>query len=107
MFVQTLFKTEKYGCLAFFPLAVVLFPTGVGERSSGQSHVTPVFKTQTDTLATELKSTSLLLSSKLCFKKKNPNNHRFEEYFSAHAAEFICKKKKEKKSVEIIVTLSP
>lgn len=40
------------GDLAFFPLAVVLFPTGVGERSSGQSHVTPVFTTQAETLAT-------------------------------------------------------
>lgn len=40
------------GGLAFFPLAVVLFPTGVGERSSGQSHVTPVFTTQAETLAT-------------------------------------------------------
>lgn len=41
-------------CLAFFPLAVVLFPAGVGERSSGQSHVTPVLNTQTHTLTTNL-----------------------------------------------------
>lgn len=41
-----------HGGLAFFPLAVVLLPTGVGERSSGQSHVTPVFTTQAETLAT-------------------------------------------------------
>lgn len=39
-----------YGGLAFFPLAVVLFPTSVGERSSGQSHVTPVFTTYSGTL---------------------------------------------------------
>lgn len=31
--------------LTFFPLAVVLFPTGVGERSSGQSHVNSGQKT--------------------------------------------------------------
>lgn len=47
-------RTVGRGALAFFPLAVVLFPTGVGERSSGQSHVTPVFTTQAETLATAL-----------------------------------------------------
>lgn len=55
-----------YGGLAFFPLAVVLFPTGVGERSSGQSHLPPVF-TCSGTLvaAAALRDTCLLLSSKL------------------------------------------
>lgn len=60
-----------YGGLAFFPLAVVLFPTSVGERSSGQSHVTPVFTTRAGTLAAAvvLRDTCLLLSSKLHEKK--------------------------------------
>lgn len=37
------FMTKNKEYLAFFPFAMVLFSTGVGERSSGQSHVTPVF----------------------------------------------------------------
>lgn len=57
-----------HGGLAFFPLAVVLFPTGVGERSSGQSHLPPVFTTYSGTLVAAtaaLRDTWLLLSSKL------------------------------------------
>lgn len=38
---KTPLKTDRDGRLTFFPLAVVLFPIGIGERSSGQSHVTP------------------------------------------------------------------
>lgn len=56
-------------CLAFLPLAVVLFPAGVGERSSGQSHVTPVLNTQTHTLTSIL----LLVAGKFRINEASVN----------------------------------